>query len=683
MKIKKMICGMVAALAAGPAFGAITYEDVTRIDQGAAAYYNFNEASGTTAADAVGSNDGAYGAGVTVNQSTAPRPLTYRGFTSTNTSALLDASSSSSRVTVPTAVNMSSAAGSVSMWVNTSALQLSDTDAVGLFYGTDEGGGDGFGGQNELHLGIQPTGELRLFARGATNVNVQTAGDANLDDGAWHHVAATWNQGSGQINLYVDGNNVASGSGAFNNFNFSDEVRLGELGSGGNHLNRQYGGYMDEVAVYNTDLTSQQVTDQYHAAVYHYDTTDFVYTAANNTSDRIVGEGEVFMSRSDDGANGWRIVPDESAGAGTLTNARGTYVQSLPDNGSPGTPNGAPSIEYKIQIDTPGVYQLYTRWDGNATTSGTAGSSDSLFVDIVEIKGVGTDWYEMTLGASLDGNFATNSWDGTGEAEVNVAGAAGNPITFNFTSAGEYTLRYSQREDAAAVDAWVLQPEVLAAPTGVGPTVSGLQLEVEAEHYTRRGDNGSGQSWQLVDADAGTGNLGDGEVIGDGGKFANAQNGHYMQVLDDNNNIYNTTATVDDGPYLDFDITAPMSGFYQLSVRFDGFSGDSDSLYARILGLEDGLGGDIADWYRFVENGDASFGGWLNMGAVESTDAGGGETLAGWRLVAGQSYTLRFQPREDGVSLDAFRLTLVIPEPASAVSMLGLLAVGAARRRRR
>jgi hypothetical protein len=438
---------------------------------------------------------------------------------------------------------------------------------------------------------------------------------------------------------------------------------------------------MDEVAVYNTVLTDQQVRDQVHAAVYHYTAADFVYVS-NSGSGQIVGEGEVFMNRTDSGINGWRVVPDESAGAGTIINARnGAYVQSLPDNNSGGSPTNPPSIEYKIQIDTPGTYRLYTRWEGNVTTSGTAGSSDSLFADIVEIKDVGTDWYEMTQG--LDGNFATSPWDGTGEAEANDAGAASNPIVFNITSAGVYTLRFSQREDGSAVDAWVLQPQALAAPTGLGPAISGLQLEVEAEHYTRRGDNGSGQAWQLVDAAAGSGNLGDGEIVGLGGKFTGAQNNHYMQVVPDGAGNYASVATNADGPYLDYDITVPVSGFYELAVRFDGFDGGSDSLYARILGLEDGLGGDIADWFRFVENGNSSFSGWLNTGGFEKTDAGGGDQIAGWTLVGGQTYTLRFQPREDGVALDAFRLTLVIPEPVSAVSMLGLLAAIATRRRRR
>lgn len=683
MNTKKLLCGMMVALSTGPVFGAISYEDVTRVDQGAIAYYNFNESAGPVAADAVGSNDGAYGSGVTVNQSTAPRPLTYGGFASTNTSALLDASSSTSRVVLPTAINMNSAAGSVSMWINTSAAQLSDTDAAGLFYGTSDVGGDGFGTQNELHLDIRKdTGQLQLFARGGTNADVRTPGDADLDDSQWHHVAATWNQSAGQMSLYIDGSKVASSSSlAFNNFNFSTDVRLGEIGPAGNHLLRQYGGHMDEVAVYNTALTDQQITDQYHAAVYHYTAADFVYTADANG--RLVGEGEIFMNRADSGANGWRVVPDESAGAGTIINARGdAYVQSLPDNGSGGSPTNPPSIEYKIQIDTPGVYRLYTRWEGNATTSGTAGSSDSLFVNIAEITGnaAGTDWYEMTQ--TPDGNFATSAWDGTGEAEVNAAGAASNPITFNFTTAGEYTLRFSQREDGSAVDAWVLQPQALAAPAGAGPLMSSLQIEVEAENYTRRGDNGSGQAWLLVDASVASGNLGDGEHIGAGGKFANAQNNHYMQILDDNGTIYNSNATADDGPYLDFDIVAPTSGFYQLSLRFDGADGAADSLYARILELQDGLGGSNADWYRFVENGNASFSGWLGTAGFEKTDAGGGDVTARWYLLGGQTYTLRFQPREDGVALDAFRLTLLVPEPTAAVSMIGLLAALAPRRRR-
>ena len=191
----------------------------------------------------------------------------------------------------------------------------------------------------------------------------------------------------------------------------------------------------------------------------------------------VAGEGEGFTARVPTSyPDNWLIVPDEDAGAGTLTGARnGKYVQSLPDQaGSGGGPNVPPEAHYGIFINTPGTYQLYLRWANN-TNVGGGGNSDSMFADIIEIKdgaGGAADWYEITR------NTATFTWDGGGQAEINAAGAADNPMTW-ILSPGLYTLRISQREDGSAVDAWALQRNNLPAPSGTafGPEVSQVYPE--------------------------------------------------------------------------------------------------------------------------------------------------------------------------------------------------------------
>lgn len=191
----------------------------------------------------------------------------------------------------------------------------------------------------------------------------------------------------------------------------------------------------------------------------------------------VVGEGEIFSNRvpASQGDN-WLIVTDEDPGAGTINGARGDgrYVQSLPDQaGNGGGPNNPPEIQYQMKIDTPGTYKLYLRW-GNNQNVGGGGNSDSIFVDVMELKdGTGSpnaiaDWYE------LEGNSGTFRWDGGGEAEVNSAGAANNDITWDILTAGLYTLRITQREDGSAVDAWAFMLDNLPAPTGDGPAMSQL-----------------------------------------------------------------------------------------------------------------------------------------------------------------------------------------------------------------
>lgn len=198
----------------------------------------------------------------------------------------------------------------------------------------------------------------------------------------------------------------------------------------------------------------------------------------------VVGEAEDYNSRDLFGTSAtyWKIVPDESAGSGTITNARGgSYVQTTPDAGAgSGGPTQPPSISYRVNLQTTGTYRLFVRWEGNNTSSSTLGSSDSMFADIAEFKdgisaGSAADYYE--LNQTLDGDFATSPWDGDGGFEQNVAGPANNAMTWNITTPGIYTVRFSQREDGAAVDAWVLQLNSLAAPTGTGPAESNIVPE--------------------------------------------------------------------------------------------------------------------------------------------------------------------------------------------------------------
>ncbi len=198
---------------------------------------------------------------------------------------------------------------------------------------------------------------------------------------------------------------------------------------------------------------------------------------------QVVGEGELFSNRLATGqGDNWLIVPDEDPGAGTLNGARGTDVQSLPDQaGGGGGPNVPPEIHYQMLIETTGLYELHLRWANNQNVGG-GGNSDSLFVDIIELKdgtsptfGTGSnqiaDWYELTR------NTSTFSWDGGGEAEINAAGAADNAMQWSISTPGFYTFRVSQREDGSAVDAFLLQLTSFDAPTGVGPARSNLYPE--------------------------------------------------------------------------------------------------------------------------------------------------------------------------------------------------------------
>lgn len=204
----------------------------------------------------------------------------------------------------------------------------------------------------------------------------------------------------------------------------------------------------------------------------------------------VVGEGEIFSRRTADlDGTTWKVVPTEVSNpadnAQPISGARGgEYVQILPDDDTAGGGPLAPaSIEYDMQIGTAGTYQLYVRWDGNGLNSIT---SDSLFADIVQLKdgttpafGTGTnllaDWYELFQG--IDADFSTSPWDGLGGREENLPVPSDFSMTWVIATPGLYTLRFSQREDGAAVDAWAFQLNSLAPPSGNGPAISAIVPE--------------------------------------------------------------------------------------------------------------------------------------------------------------------------------------------------------------
>ncbi len=146
----------------------------------------------------------------------------------------------------------------------------------------------------------------------------------------------------------------------------------------------------------------------------------------------------------------------------------GAFLRVLPDSpsGFMAWTNG-PVADYLIQIQTPGNYRLWLRWDG------TDMASDSIYAGILELADGGggvPDWYEDSDHRSVD--FSAVSWDGSGGAEQNTFTSDQNPMTWNISTPGFYTLRIVAREDGVALDSWVLQLNNLPDPSGEGPPVA-------------------------------------------------------------------------------------------------------------------------------------------------------------------------------------------------------------------
>ncbi|MCZ6915484.1 MAG: PKD domain-containing protein [Gemmatimonadetes bacterium] len=198
---------------------------------------------------------------------------------------------------------------------------------------------------------------------------------------------------------------------------------------------------------------------------------------------QVVVEAEHFSSRTALLPENWFIVPTEAEGFPSLfSNYRGDgYVQGLPDillgsSGPGGGVGNPPYVDYLVRLATRGSYRLYVRWDSHDR------NSDSFYASIVEVSddvgGSVPDWYRYA-GHSGDLNFATQPWHG--DAGFERTDAAGNETAavWIIEEPGDYTIRFFEREDGVAIDAFILQLSDLAAPTGNGPPESETAVPTE------------------------------------------------------------------------------------------------------------------------------------------------------------------------------------------------------------
>jgi hypothetical protein len=144
------------------------------------------------------------------------------------------------------------AKGSIAMWVNTNL-----TNDEGMFWYGTQSDGDGYGGQNEIHINIDDPGQLDFFLRqGPAGGGDITLNGPQIAGAGWVHVAATWDLTDG-CRLYLNGAEV--GNGAHTGLSVSLSVmRLGRPVGTGNG-NRFYDGLMDDVQLYDYALSASQI----------------------------------------------------------------------------------------------------------------------------------------------------------------------------------------------------------------------------------------------------------------------------------------------------------------------------------------------------------------------------------------------------------------------------------------
>jgi hypothetical protein len=217
----------------------LSYSSNVLATSGLVSYWRLDEPSGTSAADSKGTNTGTYNGSPSLNQASllVGDPA--------DASVKFDGGGTQS-VSIPT-LSIFTSSFSIELWIN-----ATDLAANGIVFGVH-------GAQStdqSIHLRLQTSGVM-LFGYFADDL----AGVRTLSAGTTYHVVATYNSGSDTSSLYING--TLDNSGAQGPFTGTSPVisigRWFDVGTAQDYFK----GTIDDVAIYNTDLSASTVLDHY------------------------------------------------------------------------------------------------------------------------------------------------------------------------------------------------------------------------------------------------------------------------------------------------------------------------------------------------------------------------------------------------------------------------------------
>jgi hypothetical protein len=156
---------------------------------------------------------------------------------------------SSSYVAIPRSITNDF---TVALWVKTT-----DTaGSAGAQWWSGKGLVDGEVGGGGADWGTAIVNGKFALGVGSTGGDTTIASSVSVNDGAWHHVAATRNNGTGALAVYVDGVLRGSGTGPTGSRTWPPNLRIGSIQTGNNFLN----GTIDDVRLYDRILTGGEIS---------------------------------------------------------------------------------------------------------------------------------------------------------------------------------------------------------------------------------------------------------------------------------------------------------------------------------------------------------------------------------------------------------------------------------------
>jgi hypothetical protein len=139
----------------------------------------------------------------------------------------------------------------VALWVKTT-----DTaGSAGAQWWNGKGLVDGEVGGGGADWGTAVVNGKFALGVGSAGGDTTIASSVSINDGTWHHVAATRNNTTGAMAVYVDGILRGSGTGPTGSRTWPANLRIGSLQTANNYLN----GALDDVRLYNRILTAGEI----------------------------------------------------------------------------------------------------------------------------------------------------------------------------------------------------------------------------------------------------------------------------------------------------------------------------------------------------------------------------------------------------------------------------------------
>jgi hypothetical protein len=175
--------------------------------------------------------------------------------TTTRDGAMTFVSTENDQIVVPAHADFNASSGTIMFWVRTAGTDTSSGDFAAMLFDrrTDVGGrtGDVITQTDAGNIFVQADGPGDGYANTFSSVRT-------INDGLWHHIAYVYDQSaSGAITLYIDGvQDATQANSAAWNWPPAQPIELGRSHDG---YWRIFNGSMDDVRVYNTMLTAEQI----------------------------------------------------------------------------------------------------------------------------------------------------------------------------------------------------------------------------------------------------------------------------------------------------------------------------------------------------------------------------------------------------------------------------------------